>query len=196
MPAGTKRPASKARRFHRLLEGDVSDSSPDMIEWRTPAAPRRNLGFAPPKPPAPRKKTVEAGTRTLARRQVMPEVEEPIYDLEREERSAVLDAPVRDEPPDDGEDQEEPEDAVPMQDESDEEGGHVPSSEEDYGQTSDHAYAEESMYAADSDIARAAYSSRNATPGKPFGCSEPHCKKTFTRRGDLLRHYRIHTEDR
>ncbi|GAA5872652.1 hypothetical protein JCM3774_001874 [Rhodotorula dairenensis] len=201
MTSVSKRPASKARRFHQLLEGDVSDPSTDMIEWRTPAAPRRNLGFAPPKPPAPRKENVDTTAPVISRPRVVSEVDEPGSVPEREQSPAALAASITDAPPDesidgDGDDPEGLEDAAPRQGDSAEDDDDVLSSSGENQRVPDQPYAERSMYAADSDVARAAYSSRNATPGKPFGCSVNHCKKTFTRRGDLLRHYRIHTEDR
>lgn len=59
-----------------------------------------------------------------------------------------------------------------------------------------HAYSEQSTYGEDSTVAGAAYSGRNATLDKPFGCSDPACDKAFARRSDLLRHFRIHSDDK
>ena len=59
-----------------------------------------------------------------------------------------------------------------------------------------HPYSEQSTYGEDSTVAGAAYSGRNATLDKPFGCSDPACDKAFARRSDLLRHFRIHSDDK
>lgn len=57
-------------------------------------------------------------------------------------------------------------------------------------------YSEQSTYGEDSTSAGAAYSGRNATLDKPFGCSDPACDRAFARRSDLLRHFRIHSDDK
>lgn len=64
------------------------------------------------------------------------------------------------------------------------------------GEPNAEAYSEQSTYGEDTTSAGAAYSGRNATLDKPFGCSDPGCERAFARRSDLLRHFRIHSDDK
>ncbi|GAA5992439.1 hypothetical protein JCM10908_000820 [Rhodotorula pacifica] len=217
----SSRAPSDEGRFRQSLEEDSPADGDDNAV--SEAGPSRPLGFAPPKP-APVKKALSSSATPSLHDDEEHEHERDMLDGDEDEdgNEPPDDSADEDFRPDadtqakggsrarhaarrrdsqtlqtvtaatGAEDVEDaPEDDVSM--DEDNNGG---ADDDDEDELDEDAYAEQSTYGTDAQLASAAYSSRNATAERPFGCSSEGCTKNFSRRSDLLRHFRIHTKEK